>query len=108
MGYCLKYQRAGHGACRSLCYREAYFGVVYIDHGSRFDPIDAEKIDRGGAINLITPHNNISKTATGMVVSGFLVETQKITDEEMEDLKRRYPEAFARKVDPACGVCLEG
>ncbi|NMA37020.1 MAG: molybdopterin-dependent oxidoreductase [Papillibacter sp.] len=83
-------------------------GVVYIDHGSRFDPIDAEKIDRGGAINLITPHNNISKTATGMVVSGFLVETQKVTDEEMEDLKRRYPEAFARKVDPACGVCLEG
>ncbi|MDR1067663.1 MAG: molybdopterin-dependent oxidoreductase, partial [Clostridiales Family XIII bacterium] len=25
-------------------------GVVFVDHGSRFDPIDAEGIDRGGAI----------------------------------------------------------
>ena len=83
-------------------------GVVYVDHGSRFDPIDAEKLDRGGAINLITPHAITSKTATGMVVSGFLVEVAAVTDEEMEGWKKQYPEAFARKVDEACGVCLEG
>ena len=82
--------------------------TCYVDHGSRFDPIDAEKLDRGGAINLITPTAITSKTVTGMVVSGFLVEVQKVTDQELEDWKKKYPEAFARKVDEACGVCLEG
>jgi len=82
--------------------------TVYVDHGSRFDPIDAETIDRGGAINLITPHNNISKNATGMVVSGFLVGIAKVTDEEMAGWRAEYPEAFGRKIDEACGVCLDG
>ena len=82
--------------------------AIYVDHGSRFDPIDAEAIDRGGAINLITPHNNISKHATGMVVSGFLVGIAKVSDEEMAEWKRDYPDAFARKIDKACGVCLDG
>ncbi|MCL1829054.1 MAG: molybdopterin-dependent oxidoreductase [Oscillospiraceae bacterium] len=83
-------------------------GAVYVDHGSRFDPIDAECLDRGGAVNLITPHAIISKHSTGMAVSGFLVETQKVTDEEMEAWRKKYPESFARKVDKACGVCLDG
>ena len=82
--------------------------MVYVDHGSRFDPIDAEKLDRGGAINLITPHAITSRNATGMVVSGFLVEVAAVTDEEMEGWKKQYPDAFGRKVDEACGVCLDG
>ena len=81
-------------------------GVVYVDHGSRFDPIDAEKLDRGGAINLITPHAITSKNVTGMVVSGFLVNIAKVTDEEMENWKKEYPDAFARPIDYACGTCL--
>ena len=83
-------------------------GAVYVDHGSRFDPIDAGNLDRGGAINLITPTAIISKTATGMVVSGFLVDIAKVTDGEMAEWKAKYPEAFARKIDEACGVCLDG
>ena len=82
--------------------------VAYMDHGARFDPIDPNGIDRGGAINLITPATITSKNATGMVVSGFLVEVEKVTDEEMAEWKRKYPEAFARKVDHATGVCLDG
>jgi len=82
--------------------------AIYVDHGARFDPIDAGALDRGGAINLITPRNNISKYATGMVVSGFLVGVAKVADEEMEGWKRDYPNAFARKIDEACGVCLDG
>ena len=82
--------------------------TVYVDHGSRFDPIDAELLDRGGAINLITPHNLISKHATGMVISGFLVGLARVTDAEMDAWKAEYPQAFARKVDNACGVCLDG
>jgi len=83
-------------------------GAVYVDHGARFDPIDAVNLDRGGAINLISPTAIISKTATGMVVSGFLVDIAKVEDNEMEEWKKSYPEAFGRKVDADCGVCLEG
>ena len=79
-----------------------------MDHGARFDPIDVNGIDRGGAINLITPRAITSKNATGMVVSGFLVDVQKVTDEEMDAWKRKYPKAFARKIDEAAGVCLDG
>jgi trimethylamine-N-oxide reductase (cytochrome c) len=83
-------------------------GVAYVDHGARFDPIDPEGLDRGGAINLITPKTIISQHATGMVVSGFLVEVQKVDDQEMENWKKQYPDAFARKIDYATGVCLDG
>jgi trimethylamine-N-oxide reductase (cytochrome c) len=79
-------------------------GVVYVDHGSRHDPIVSAELDRGGAINTITPHNTTSKNCTGMVVSGFLVEAKKA---EMDDLRRKYPEAFNRTYDPAAGLKFE-
>ena len=102
------YNERGTVLCGAYVTERLVPDVVYVDHGSRFDPIDAETLDRGGAINLITPHNNISKHATGMVVSGFLVEAGKVTDAEMGEWKAKYPEAFGRKVDEACGVCLDG
>jgi trimethylamine-N-oxide reductase (cytochrome c) len=49
-----------------------------------------------------------SKNSTGMATSGFLVEVAKVTDEEMAAWRRDYPEAFARKIDEAAGVCLDG
>ena len=82
--------------------------TCYVDHGSRLDPIIPGWLDRGGAINCITPANTTSKNATGMAVSGFLCEVQKVTDEEMAGWRRDYPEAFERYVDPDAGVCLKG
>jgi anaerobic selenocysteine-containing dehydrogenase len=82
--------------------------VAYMDHGSRWDPIIPGKLDRGGAINTITPHKITSKKATGMVVSGFLVEVEKVTEEEMAAWRRDYPEAFNRDYDSATGVSLSG
>jgi trimethylamine-N-oxide reductase (cytochrome c) len=82
--------------------------VAYMDHGARLDPIIPGKLDRGGAINTITPHNNISKNATGMVCSGFLVEVAKVTSDEMAGWRRDHPEAFARDYDLATGVSLSG
>jgi anaerobic selenocysteine-containing dehydrogenase len=76
-------------------------GVVYMDHGARYDPIVPGEIDRGGAINTITPHNITSKNATGMVVSSFLVEVAK---EDLDELRKNYPEAFKREYDPAAGL----
>lgn len=82
--------------------------TCYVDHGARLDPIIPGWLDRGGDINTITPTSTTSKNATGMAVSGFLVEVQKVTDEEMEQWKKDYPEAFARHIDPDAGVCLQG
>ena len=76
-----------------------------MDHGARLDPIDPGKIDRGGAINTITPHNNTSKNAVGMATSGFLVEVNKA---DMDELRQKYPEAFKRPYDPGAGLRMEG
>ena len=102
------YNERGIVLCAAYVTERLVEDTVYVDHGSRFDPIDAEGLDRGGAINLITPRAISSKNATGMVVSGFLVQVEKVTDEEMNTWKQKYPDSFARKVDEACGVCLDG
>ncbi len=79
-------------------------GVLYIDHGAKWDPIVPGEIDRGGAINTIVPRNTTSKNAVGHAVSGFLVEVEKT---DMEALKRKYPEAFERPFHPCAGPGLE-
>ena len=79
-------------------------GVVYMDHGARYDPIVPGELDRGGAINTLTPHNTTSKNATGMVCSGFLVEVEKT---DLEELRTKYPEAFNRPYHKAAGLVAE-
>jgi len=80
-------------------------GVVYIDHGAKWDSIALEEIDRGGAINTIVPRNTTSKNAVGHAVSGFLAQVEKT---DMEALRRKYPEAFERPFHPHAGPGLEG
>jgi trimethylamine-N-oxide reductase (cytochrome c) len=79
-------------------------GVVYMDHGARYDPIVPGELDRGGAINTITPHNITSKNATGMVVSGFLVEVE---DACLDELRKTYREAFNRPYHAAAGLIVK-
>jgi len=80
-------------------------GVVYIDHGAKWDPIALGEIDRGGAINTIVPRNTTSKNAVGHAVSGFLAQVEKT---DMEALRRKYPEAFERPFHPYAGPGVEG
>ena len=79
-------------------------GVIYIDHGAKWDPIVPGELDRGGAINTIVPRSTTSKNAVGHAVSGFLAEVEKT---DMEALKRKYPEAFKRPFHPCAGPGLE-
>jgi len=79
-------------------------GIVYIDHGARWDPLIPGELDRGGAINTITPHKLTSKNASGMVSSGFLVE---IVGVDMGELKKQHPEAFAAEYDLGAGLKVE-
>lgn len=78
-------------------------GAVLVHKGSRVDPI-APHIDRGGAINLISPEGQVSKHCRGFAVTGYLVEAEKLTDAQMDNWKETYPEAFARDYDPAIGI----
>jgi anaerobic selenocysteine-containing dehydrogenase len=79
-------------------------GVVYMDHGARYDPIIPGELDRGGAINTITPHNLTSKNATGMVVSSFLVEVERV---DIDELRKKYREAFVRPYHVSSGLRME-
>ena len=79
-------------------------GVIYIDHGARYDPIVPGELDRGGAINTITPRNTTSKNATGMVSGGFLVDVEPV---DLDQLRQQHPEAFARPYHPGSGLTLE-
>jgi hypothetical protein len=79
-------------------------GAIGIDHGAKWDPIVVGEIDRGGAINTIVPGRTTSKNAVGMVVSGFLAEVEKT---DLEALRVKYPEAFARPFHPCAGPGLE-
>jgi len=83
-------------------------GVVYMDHGARVDYIIPGKVDRGGAIDLISPAAITSKNCVGMATSGFLVEAARVTMEEMEEWRKNYPEAFQREYDPASGLRFNG
>jgi molybdopterin guanine dinucleotide-containing S/N-oxide reductase-like protein len=79
-------------------------GVAYMDHGARVDWIIPGKLDRGGAINLISPAGTVSKNCFGQATSGYLGEVKKVTMAEMEEWKEKYPEAFEREYDPASGL----
>jgi trimethylamine-N-oxide reductase (cytochrome c) len=79
-------------------------GVVYMDHGAKWDPIEPGVIDRGGVINTIVPRNTTSKNAVGHAVSGFLVDIEKT---DLDALKRKYPGAFERPFHPCAGPGLE-
>ena len=86
-------------------------GVISIDHGARLDPLSVEdRIDRGGAIDLLTPTPSF-KYKRGeeirvpeQVCSGFLVGVKKV---DLEELKKKYPQAFTRKMHPIMGPVTE-
>ena len=79
-------------------------GVVYQDHGARVDFIIPGKLDRGGAIDLISPDGITSKNCAGEATSGYLVEIEKVTMSQMEEWRGQYPEAFEREYDPGSGL----
>jgi anaerobic selenocysteine-containing dehydrogenase len=89
------------GACLTERVRSE---VVYMDHGARYDPIVPGELDRGGAINTLTPRNLTSKNATGMVCAGFLAEVERVS---LDELRRKYPEVFERPYHQAAGLRME-
>ncbi len=98
------FNERGAVLCGALVWERIMPGVVYVDHGARVDWIIPGKLDRGGAINLISPNGIVSKHCPGMATSGYLVEVEKVTMSQMEGWKQHYPEAFEKEYDPASGL----
>jgi trimethylamine-N-oxide reductase (cytochrome c) len=98
------FNERGGVLCGALVFERIMPGVISIDHGARADFIIPCKLDRGGAINTITPAGLTSKHAAGQATSGFLAEVQKVTGADMEEWREKYPAAFAREYDPASGL----
>jgi len=81
--------------------------VSHIDHGARVDFIKAGEIDRGGAINTISPGPTTSKNTVGNAVTGYLVQIERLSMAEMDRWRREYPESFDKGYDPASGLCFD-
>ena len=66
--------------CAAQVTERVPYGVVHSYESSAvYDPIGepGESPDRGGCINLLTPHRFISKNACGMAPNSCLVEIEK-------------------------------
>jgi anaerobic selenocysteine-containing dehydrogenase len=98
------YNERGSVLCGAKVWERIMPGVSYTDHGARVDWIIPGKLDRGGAINLISPRGTVSKNCPGMASSGYLVEVEKVTAAQMEEWRKKYPEAFEREYDPGSGL----
>jgi trimethylamine-N-oxide reductase (cytochrome c) len=98
------YNERGHVLCGAYVTERVMPGVVYVDHGARHDPIVVGELDRGGAINTISPHKVLSKNATGMATSGYLVG---VTKANLDQLRKQHPEAFARPYHEGSGLTLD-
>ena len=93
----------------ALVWERIIEGAVSQDHGARADLINivlGNSIDRGGANNLISPENGTSQNCWGMATSGYLIDVQKVTEEEMSEWRRMYPAVFARQYDETAGLCF--
>ncbi len=98
------YNERGGVLCGAKVWERIMPGVVYVDHGARADYLVPGELDRGGAINLISPHNVISKNCAGMVSSSFLVEAERV---DLDDLRRKFPDAFDKPYDRDSGLDFE-
>ena len=99
------YNERGTILCGAYVTERVMPGVVSVDHGAKYDPIDPGVIDRGGAINSIGPRNILSKNAPGFAVSGYLAELEKT---DLDEMRAKYPDAFERECHISSGPCLAG
>ncbi len=102
------YNERGSVLCGALAYERVMPGAVSIDHGARVDFIIPGDLDRGGAINLITPGGLTSKHAAGQATTAFLVEVERVSMQQMDEWRQKYPEAFERQYDYASGLHFNG
>jgi trimethylamine-N-oxide reductase (cytochrome c) len=75
-----------------------------VKHGARPDWIIPGVLDRGGCSSSMTSPKWTSVNVPGQYLTGFLVEVEKVTGNEMDEWRKNYPEAFNRPYDPGSGL----
>ena len=63
-------------------------GAVDMNKGGGDDPIIPGELNRGGSNNSISPEMGLSKNALGLAVSGYLVEVEKVTGNQMDEWRK--------------------
>jgi hypothetical protein len=81
-------------------------GVTMIKHGSRPDWIVPGQVDRGGTAGALTSPDWTSKNVPGQVLTGFLVQVEKVTGNEMDEW-RKNPRSVCEGVRPGVRIALE-
>ncbi|MDR0852564.1 MAG: molybdopterin-dependent oxidoreductase [Clostridiales Family XIII bacterium] len=102
------YNERGSVLCGALVFERVMSGAVSIDHGARADYIIPGKLDRGGAINTITPEALTSRHAAGQATTSFLVEVERVSMAQLDQWRTENPEAFERAYDAASGLRFNG
>ena len=98
------YNQRGSVLCGARVWERVMPGVAYVDHGARTDWVIPGELDRGGAINLISPEAITSKNCAGQATTGYLVEVEAVTMAQMGKWKDQYPDAFKREYHPGSGL----
>ncbi len=98
------YNERGIVLCGARVWERVMPGVIYVDHGARHDPIIPGRLDRGGAINTISPDWITSKRCVGQATSGYLANVLRVSMEMYEMWREWHPEAFEREYDAAAGL----
>jgi trimethylamine-N-oxide reductase (cytochrome c) len=98
------FNERGGVLCGARVWERIRPGVISVDHGARADAVIPGKLDRGGAINTITPAGLTSRHCAGEATSGFLADVEKVTPQQMGQWMNDYPEAFQKEYDPDSGL----
>jgi len=98
------YNERGSVLCGALVFERIIPGAISVDHGARTDIIIPGKLDRGGAINTITPQGLTSRHAAGQATTSFLAEVERVSMQQMDEWRTQYPEAWNREYDRASGL----
>ena len=101
---CKVYNDRGTVLAGALVSERMMPGVAMLKHGARPDWIIPGVLDRGGSGGGLTSPKWTSVNTPGQYLTGFLMEVQKVSGEEMDGWRRDYPDAFNRPYDPASGL----
>jgi molybdopterin guanine dinucleotide-containing S/N-oxide reductase-like protein len=97
--------------CGARVWERMSAGTIYVDHGARHDPI-IDNVDRGGAINTISPDGLTSKNACGQATTAYLTDVQLVTEADHKAWRAKdpasYDDCYKRDYDPAYGPRFNG
>ncbi|MBI4789162.1 MAG: molybdopterin-dependent oxidoreductase [Chloroflexi bacterium] len=82
-------------------------GAMRLDKAGGDDQIALE-VNRGGNPNSINRKQPMHKHGYGLAAQFYLCQIEKLSGAQMDEWRKKYPEAFKRDYDPAYGPLFSG